>query len=134
MYSMSRTLIIFCLFFCFWRVCWIFLTYFKIDGFVFRFFSWKSCIRFLSHSQIFFFLKIVTLAADIMYFLAIVCICLFKEVIHCRIYQLVKSQWKRENYLVLLLLPWRVLLLIDLYNYIYLLIFNQLLSSWFFFA
>ena len=42
--------------------------------------------------------------------------------IHCRIYQSVKSQWKWEDLSVLLLLPWKVLSLIDLYNYLYLLI------------
>ena len=48
--------------------------------------------------------------------------------IHCRIYQSVKSQWEWKKYSSLLLLPWRVLLLIDLYSCIYLLIFASFLK------
>ena len=80
-----------------------------------------------------YFSKIVTEFTDRDYFLTIVRICLFTEVIHCRIYQSAKSQWKWKNCLLLLLLLWKVLWLIDLYSYLHLLIIQPATLSLAFF-
>ena len=79
-------------------------------------------VKWLITQLILVFQRNVTEFTDLQHFLAIIYLSLFTEVIHCRIYQSVKSQWKWEDSSVLLLLPWRVLLLIDLYSYLYLLI------------
>ena len=82
----------------------------------------KESYSLVIEDKIFFLSKVVAYFTNTNHLLARVSICLFKEVIHCRIYQLVKSQWKWEDCFALLLLPWRVSLLIDLYSCLDLLI------------
>ena len=81
-------------------------------------FSFWKITLWSNRSQIFIFLVNCCRIYRHRFFLTIVCICIFKEVIHCRVYQSVKSQWQWKRFFVLLLLPWTVLLLIDLYSYL----------------